>query len=206
MDNAAFGCNAGIPRDNLDATLRSFLERRHNSIRIVGRDSNCIYALSDQRIDDFDLAFSCGCCRAGIDDLNATQFLGRFLCTFIGSFKKAITKRFCNKCDLHIGSLSSCRHEGNGQRCAHCQFLEKFHVLFLPIKNIKIDKSGSGDFSGFPPFATLTDIGRNLSYDELNACIFDHPPRLIRNAVIGDQCADTVERTENETGATDEFR
>jgi hypothetical protein len=54
-----------------------------------------------------------------------------------------------------------------------------------------------GNFCGFPPFVTLASICRDLRYDELDARILHHSPRIIRNAFIGDQRADPIKRAED---------
>ncbi|MND87517.1 hypothetical protein D3C80_795180 [compost metagenome] len=136
LQDTAFRCNTAIPGDHLDAALRRLFQRRHDRIRVVGGNGDRIDALSDQRVDYFDLAFRRRRSRAGIDDLDAAEFLCRLLCALVGGFKEAVAERFNHKRDLHVGSIRRRRHHGNGQCRAKSQLLRqlfrKFHANSPP--------------------------------------------------------------------------
>ena len=80
--------------------LHRLLQRRHQRVLVIGRDGDGIDLLRDQRVDHLDLAFGGRGGRAGVDDLDVAEFLGRFLRALVGGLEEADAERLDDEGDL----------------------------------------------------------------------------------------------------------
>ena len=84
MGLTPFRSHGAVPGDDGDLTLHGLLEDRHQGVGIVGGHRDGIDPLCDQRVEGLGLAFGGGGRRAGIDQLDVAEFLGRLLAALAG--------------------------------------------------------------------------------------------------------------------------
>ena len=95
--------HAAVERHHLDAALHRLLHRsapaRSGSLAEM---TMAFDLLRDQRVDDLDLALGGGRGRAGVDDLDVAQLLGRFLGALVGGVEEAVAEAFHDHRDLGL--------------------------------------------------------------------------------------------------------
>ena len=114
MHLPSFRGDTGIPRDNRNASLHGFFQGGNQRVLVVGRYGDSIDLLCDQRVDDFDLSFSGGVCRPGIDNFHIAEFSGGFLGTLGSCFEKANAQCLDDQGYAHIFRLCARPCHGAG--------------------------------------------------------------------------------------------
>ena len=71
MHQATAAGDRRIEGNHFDAAAQRLLERRHQRIRIIGRNRDRIHVLCDQCVEHVDLAFGRRARRSGVDYLHA---------------------------------------------------------------------------------------------------------------------------------------
>ena len=126
---AAFRCHARVERNDGNAAFLGLLQGRNQRIRVVRGDDDGVHLLRDQGVDHLDLAFGGRLGRAGEDDLDIAELLGRFVGALAGSHEEAVADVLgddgdAGLCEAGRGGRDQ-RESGNGG--AEAEGLEKFH-------------------------------------------------------------------------------
>ena len=197
MNLAAFGRNARVPGDHLDATLLRALQHGNERVRIVGGDGDGIDLLGDQRVDDFDLRFSGRGSRSGIDDLDA-KFFSRFLGALVGGVKEAVAERLDDQRDagLVLGHCGRRDHDGNGRRGGE-QFQKIHSVSSLRSLLMYVWFSGDG--------CLMLRLKTRVCHKKPNACCFQHVSVFIADAAIGHNSGNSVQPAQDKARAGRKF-
>jgi hypothetical protein len=122
MGLAPLGGHGAVPRDDRDLALHGLLEDRHQGVGVVGGHGDGVDPLRDQRVEGLGLAFGGRGRRAGIDQLDIAEFLGRFLAALAGGLEEADAERLHDQGDADIvrrhrraGAKGQAECHGGGQ-------------------------------------------------------------------------------------------
>ena len=102
MHDSAFGRDAGIERDHLDAAADGFLADGHQGVGVVGGNRDAVDLLRDQRIDDGDLLLGGGLGRAGVDQFDIAELLGGFHAAVAAGVEETVAERLGHQGDAQI--------------------------------------------------------------------------------------------------------
>ena len=95
-----------VERDHLDAAAHRLLADRHQRVGVVGRNRDGVDFLCDRReFDDGNLFLGRRLGRAGVDQVDVAEFLGRLDAAVVARVEEAVAERFDDHSDAEfVGS------------------------------------------------------------------------------------------------------
>ena len=93
VHDPAFRSDAGVERNHFDAATHRLLADRHQRVGVVGRNGDGVDFLRDEGVDDGDLFLGRRLGRAGVDQVDVAEFLGRLDAAVVTGVEEAVAER-----------------------------------------------------------------------------------------------------------------